>query len=291
METAIGRHRVRRCVALALLAGLGLGVGLAPVSGEPVGPHDDSVWLRDGRLEIQRLIVVESVRSGAVPAPLALAVAEVESGLVAETLGASGKVGVMQLLPSVAESEFGADAGALWDPATNVRLGVRYLGELHKRYDGNWQLALSHYRGGALLRDGDQFLPHDFTHGYVHRVMRCWWHFQRDSLTRAWIRELRGTWRLSADERLPFSEDWSAHDLREGCRARTAPQYGNAYRQFRDADGCRSWTPCSGTEVWRDGERHRFVSGGQWQAIRGTARRGYRGSGHWLPVTGGKRFR
>ena len=291
METAIGRHRVRRCAALALSAGLGLLAGLAPVFGEPVDPRDDSVWLRDGRLEIQRLIVVESVRSGAVPAPLALAVAGVESGFVAETLGASGKVGVMQLLPSVAVSEFGADAGDLWDPATNVRLGVRYLADLRKRYDGNWRLALSHYRGGTLLRDGDRFQPHDYTHGYVRRVMRCWWHFQRDALTRAWIRELRGTWRLSADERIPFSEDWSAHDLREGCTARAAPQYGNAYRQFLDADGCRSWNPCSEPEVWRDREQHRFVSDGQWKAIRGTTRRGYRWSGNWLPVTGGKRFR
>ena len=121
METAIGRHRVRRCAALALSAGLGLLAGLAPVFGEPVDPRDDSVWLRDGRLEIQRLIVVESVRSGAVPAPLALAVAGVESGFVAETLGASGKVGVMQLLPSVAVSEFGADAGNLGDPATGTQ--------------------------------------------------------------------------------------------------------------------------------------------------------------------------
>ena len=83
------------------------------------------------------------------------------------TIGYSGTVGVMQLHPDVAKSEFGADADTLRDPATNIRLGLRWLARLHERYDEDWELALSHYRGGELAKDDGRHRAHT-----LHRRLR-----------------------------------------------------------------------------------------------------------------------
>ncbi|MFD1702423.1 lytic transglycosylase domain-containing protein [Methylopila henanensis] len=78
---------------------------------------------------IRGLIRVAAAENG-VPAELAEAVAEVESGFNPQAVGGVGEIGLMQVLPSTARMlGFRAPLNELFDPATNVRYGVRYLGD------------------------------------------------------------------------------------------------------------------------------------------------------------------
>src|SRR5512145_1795033 len=76
-------------------------------------------------------------------------------------------------------------APSLTDPATNIRIGAAYLGELLARYGRQPALALAAYNagGGAVARwlgargglELDEFveeIPIDETRGYVKRVLR-----------------------------------------------------------------------------------------------------------------------
>ena len=243
----------------------------AAVAGE-TGPTWPGPW---SRTEVQRLIVTEAVSNGTVPAPLALAVADVASDFVPRSVGYSGTVGVMQLHPHVAKSEFGADADALRDPATNIRHGLRWLARLHERYDGDWELALSHYRGGELAKVDGRYRGHEFTHAYVRRVMNCWRRYQRDLLVRAWIREANGAPRFVSDGIQPRFE------------ARTAGNHGAYHRQHvyerypHDHDLGRFPLVdrrCDDTVPTHWPARFRFSDGDGWSAIEGAPRvRNHRG--------------
>lgn len=57
-----------------------------------------------------------------------------------------GASGLMQLMPQY----FGGNAGGrLFDPATNIDLGTKFLAKLHEKYKGNPLLMLSAYNSGA----------------------------------------------------------------------------------------------------------------------------------------------
>ncbi|MEM9168244.1 MAG: lytic transglycosylase domain-containing protein [Pseudomonadota bacterium] len=120
---------------------------------------------------IKRELVAAALRHG-VPPELALAVARVESGLKPDALSSAGARGVMQIMPATARGEFGVQADALWDPRTNIDLGVRYLAKLYAQYGERWDAALSHYNGGSLNGD-DPFTakPHARTADYVDAVL------------------------------------------------------------------------------------------------------------------------
>ena len=234
------------------------------------------------RTEVQRLIVTEAVGHGKVPAPLALAVADVESDFVSRTVASSGAVGVMQLHPTVAKNEFGADVAALRDPATNVRLGLRWLARLHERYDGDWELALSHFRGGQLAQADGRYRAHEYTRTYVHRVMQCWRRYQRDPLVQAWIRQANGVPRFASGETGPRLGAWTVrgpdlqpwrhahgshpllyrvHVRQAGHRCDDTPApYWPTWRRFNGEGG---WTAVEGVPAVRDWH------GGPWQAITG----------------------
>ena len=94
-----------------------------------------------------------------VPPSLALAVAKVESDFRARALSSAGARGVMQIMPATAKGEFGVSADELWDARLNVQLGIDFLARLIKRYDGRWDLALSHYNGGRVMGSGRRATP------------------------------------------------------------------------------------------------------------------------------------
>ena len=123
------------------------------------------------RVEVKRL-VVETALDKNVPPSLALAVAKVESNFDSRALSPAGARGVMQIMPKTAKDEFGVEEDELWDAETNVRLGVRFLKELHHMYGERWELALSHYNGGSLNRSGANAHPHAYTRRYVNSVLK-----------------------------------------------------------------------------------------------------------------------
>ena len=99
----------------------------------------------------------EAERAGFDPL-LFVAQIEVESGFNHLALSRVGAEGLMQLMPGTAE--FLAARGQLawpdnhtFNPQLNVTLGVRYMAELRRMFDGNLDAALTAYnRGPAATR-------------------------------------------------------------------------------------------------------------------------------------------
>lgn len=155
-----------------------------PIATEPAG-------------DVRAMIVAEAVRQGSVPPALALAVAKVGSNIANGALNAAGAVGTMQIPPALAD-EFDMDADDLHTASSNIRAGVACLAALQERYAGDWQLALSHYRGGPLRKANTAFAPHSFTRRYVRDVLRWWRLYRHDPLTAAWVRKAQGLPRFAA---------------------------------------------------------------------------------------------
>ena len=103
------------------------------------------------RADVRRLVVEEAMNSH-VPPSLAMAVAKVESDFQPKALSRAGARGVMQIMPATAMGEYGVAADELWNVRLNVQLGIDFLEQLIARYGGRWDLALSHYNGGSVLR-------------------------------------------------------------------------------------------------------------------------------------------
>jgi soluble lytic murein transglycosylase-like protein len=117
-----------------------------------------------GREALARAVIQESVRSG-LEVELVLGVILVESSGNASAVSKAGAIGLMQLQPSTAEA-VATEIGLAWtgpallfDPVTNVHLGVAYLRQLIGRY-GDVATALAAYNWGpthiaARLRRGE----------------------------------------------------------------------------------------------------------------------------------------
>jgi soluble lytic murein transglycosylase-like protein len=112
---------------------------------------------RDG---VRQLIVAEATAQG-VPPALALAIAWQESGWQQGVVSSAGAIGIMQLIPAsgewVAQSMLGEPVN-LYDPASNVRAGVRLLRHYLDRY-GDRTLALAAYYQGQTAVDRHGVYP------------------------------------------------------------------------------------------------------------------------------------
>ena len=125
-------------------------------------------WSAD---RIEQTIISESLKTNYVRPSLALAVAETESNFRPHVVSHAGAVGIMQIMPATAFGFYKTGRAALFDPRTNIRIGVRFLDHLIKKYNGRIDLALSHYNGGsAVMKNGSaRVLP--YTRDYVSRVL------------------------------------------------------------------------------------------------------------------------
>jgi len=120
------------------------------------------------------LIETEAKRQGLDPA-LVRAVVAVESAYEPAAVSPKGAVGLMQVIPATAERYgLAADRRAsveqkLKDPATNVRIGTRYLSDLIERYGQDLRLALAAYNAGegAVDRYARSIPPFPETQAYV----------------------------------------------------------------------------------------------------------------------------
>ena len=251
---------------------------------DEAGPTWPGPW---SRAEIQRLIVAEAVGNGTVPAPLALAVADVESDFVQRTVGNSGTVGVMQLHPDVAKSEFGADADALRDPVTNIRLGLRRLARLHERYDGDWELALSHFRGGELAKKG-RTIPRARVHPRLHPP--------GDKLLAAVSARSAGACLDPGGERsVALRRGRRSGAIRDvDCRQpQCVPPCGMRGYECVSARDHNYPAPsgvadrrCDDTVPTHRPAPFRFSDGGGWSAVESAPPVRYHRGGRWIPVTG-----
>ena len=132
-------------------------------------------WSAD---RIEQTIISESLKTTYVRPSLALAVAETESNFRPHVVSHAGAVGIMQIMPATAFGLYEIRRAALFDPRTNIRVGVSFLDHLIKKYNGRIDLALSHYNGGsAVMKNGSaRVLP--YTRDYVSRVLARSRHYQ-----------------------------------------------------------------------------------------------------------------
>jgi hypothetical protein len=115
------------------------------------------------------LINAIATQNGVDPA-LVKAIIRAESGFDHQAVSRKGAQGLMQLMPQTADRYAVGDA---FDPADNIRGGVRYLRFLQDLFPGQLQLVVAAYNAGenAVLRYGG-IPPYAETREYVARVFR-----------------------------------------------------------------------------------------------------------------------
>lgn len=103
-----------------------------------------------------------------VPVELAKAVARAESGFRHDAVSPAGAQGIMQLMPATGR---GLGVRDPFDPAQNIEGGVKYLGGLLRRFNGDVELALAGYNAGpnAVAKYGG-IPPYEETQKYVKTV-------------------------------------------------------------------------------------------------------------------------
>ncbi len=121
--------------------------------------------------EIKRMVIQEALNSS-LPPSLVLALAKVESDFRDGALSPKGARGVMQIMPATARGEYGIGADELWDARLNIQLGIDFLERLIDRYQGRWDLALSHYNGGSVAGALPNASVLPVTKRYVEAVLR-----------------------------------------------------------------------------------------------------------------------
>jgi membrane-bound lytic murein transglycosylase B len=106
--------------------------------------------------------ITAAANAAGVPAWLALAIAQRESGFDNNAVGSAGEIGIFQLKPSTA-AQLGVDPH---DPVQNIAGGVAYLAQLLRTFGGDAQKAAAAFNCGptcvahAVATSGDNWAAH-----------------------------------------------------------------------------------------------------------------------------------
>ncbi len=127
---------------------------------------------RKGKLEERAEPYVELVTAIASSYDLepafVMAIIAAESHFDPDATSTVGAMGLMQIMPSIAE-HFGADDP--YDPAQNIDAGCQLLVELFERYDSDVSLVLAAYSAGGVHVKNHGGVP-PFCLPYIARVVR-----------------------------------------------------------------------------------------------------------------------
>ena len=125
-------------------------------------------------------LIEQNAKANAVDPALVKAVIAVESAFEPRAVSDKGARGLMQIIPATAARYGLADRrrhsveDQLFDPATNLRVGVRYLRDLLVLFDDDLPLALAAYNAGeqTVRQYGNRIPPFPETREYVELVQR-----------------------------------------------------------------------------------------------------------------------
>jgi soluble lytic murein transglycosylase-like protein len=117
-------------------------------------------------------LIDEEARRANLDASMVSALIRAESNYQPRAVSRKGARGLMQLMPATARR---LDVKKPFDPAANVRGGVRYLRELVDRFGHHPELVLAAYNAGegAVTTYGG-VPPYRETLAYVNRIMGWW---------------------------------------------------------------------------------------------------------------------
>ena len=98
------------------------------------------------------------------------AVIQTESSWNHKAVSPSGAIGLMQVLPSTAKSEFDTPKQDLFDPYVNVTVGIKYLSHLNEHFD-DLDATLTAYSHGPTItkKYSSKYISNNF---YVKRVFK-----------------------------------------------------------------------------------------------------------------------
>ncbi len=114
-------------------------------------------------------VIERAAKRHRVPPALAIAVAHTESRMTPHRVSHAGAMGIMQLMPDTASQLRVSDP---FDTEENIDGGVRYLGELWRRYRGDCARVVAAYNAGpgSVPRTGSFEVPAE-TSVYVRKVL------------------------------------------------------------------------------------------------------------------------
>jgi soluble lytic murein transglycosylase-like protein len=114
-------------------------------------------------------LIGTAAKAQAIKPELIRAVIRRESDFYACAVSEKGALGLMQLMPDVAQ-QFGVDA---LDPKQNIDGGTRYLKQLMGRYNGDLSLVLAAYNAGPQRVDAEKKVPDiPETIAYVDSILK-----------------------------------------------------------------------------------------------------------------------
>ncbi len=131
-------------------------------------------------------IIVKECKSHDLDPYLILAVIKVESEFSPVAVSKRGAIGLMQVMPGTGEhiaKELGISYGgrkSLYDPFTNVRLGINYLSSLEDRYE-TVEYALGAYNHGPTNFE-KRLNANDVPMGYVKKVLSFKSYLEEESI-------------------------------------------------------------------------------------------------------------
>jgi soluble lytic murein transglycosylase-like protein len=94
-------------------------------------------------------LITDQAQANGIPVDVAIAVVKHESGFNPDVTGLAGEIGLMQIKLSTARGMgYKGTAKELYQPATNIFWGMKYLGAARKLARGSECGMLSRYNGG-----------------------------------------------------------------------------------------------------------------------------------------------
>jgi hypothetical protein len=107
------------------------------------------------------------------------AIIQTESAFNARARSPAGAIGLMQVMPATG-LRYGFDSASLFDPASNLAAGSRYLADLQRMFPERLDLALAAYNAGesAVVKHQYRIPPYAETQQYVRLVLDAYARFR-----------------------------------------------------------------------------------------------------------------